>query len=163
MTVEVKTKGELTKTKIFLLKPMSTAPHCPNKGFYRILTSPCCDTWSSSRTCTCNCRARLPYLCVQQIFHTFLRKVLSSTYVGRPANLRSFLAANSTQKNFLIECSVFFCDIRDKSALFNILRQNVTIFCIGNEYVEREEIKRKWGTVESECFLKNVEKLHTVN
>ena len=55
--------------KIFLLKPISTAPHCPNNGFSRILTSPCCDTWSSSRTCTCNCRARLPYLCVQQIFH----------------------------------------------------------------------------------------------
>ena len=52
----------------------------------------------------------------------------------------------------------FFFDIRDKSALFNILRQNVTIFCIGNEYVEREEIKRKWGTVESECFFNNVEK-----
>ena len=26
----------------------------------------------------------------------------------------------------------FFCDIRDKSAVFNILRQNETIFDIGN-------------------------------
>ena len=26
----------------------------------------------------------------------------------------------------------FFCDIRDKSAVFDILRQNMTIFDIGN-------------------------------
>ena len=50
--------------KIFLLNPISTAPHCPNKGFYRLRTSPSCDTWSCW-----TCRAPLPYLCVQQIFH----------------------------------------------------------------------------------------------
>ena len=33
------------------------------------------------------------------------------------------------------------CDIRDKSSLFNIMLQNVSIFYIGNGYVEREEIK----------------------
>ena len=48
-------------------------------------------------------------------------------------NLRSFLAANLTQNYFLIAHMLsFFCDIRDKSAVFNILRQNVTIFDIGN-------------------------------
>ena len=41
-------------------------------------------------------------------------------------NLRSFLAVNSTQNYFLIARMLIFCDIRDKSAVFNILRQNVT-------------------------------------
>ena len=35
----------------------------------------------------------------------------------------------------------FFCDIRDKSAVFNILRQNVTIF--DRKWIEREEIDRE--------------------
>ena len=46
----------------------------------------------------------------------------------------------------------FFCDIRDKSAIFNILRQNMTIFDIGN-LIEREEIKRKWGNVKSKSLF----------
>ena len=47
-------------------------------------------------------------------------------------NLRSFLAVNLTQNYFLIARMLSFCDIRDKSAVFNILRQSVTIFDIGN-------------------------------
>ena len=47
-------------------------------------------------------------------------------------NLRSFLAENSTQNYFLIARMFSFCDIRDKNAVFNILRQNVTNFDIGN-------------------------------
>ena len=48
-------------------------------------------------------------------------------------NLQSFLAANLTQNHFLIAHKLsFFCDIRNKSALSNILQQNVTNFDIGN-------------------------------
>ena len=47
-------------------------------------------------------------------------------------NLRSFLAEKSTQNYFLIARMFSFCDIRDKNAVFNILRQNVTNFDIGN-------------------------------
>ena len=47
-------------------------------------------------------------------------------------NLRSFLAENSAQNYFLIARMFSFCDIRDKNAVFNILRQNVTNFDIGN-------------------------------
>ena len=43
-------------------------------------------------------------------------------------NLRSFLAENSTQNYFLIARMFSFCDICDKNAVFNILRQNVTNF-----------------------------------
>ena len=44
-----------------------------------------------------------------------------------PHNLRGFIA-NSTQHYFLIvRILSFFCEIRDKSAIFNILRQNVTV------------------------------------
>ena len=39
---------------------------------------------------------------------------------------------NSTQNYCLTARMLIFCDIRDKSAVFNILRQNVTIFDIGN-------------------------------
>ena len=47
-------------------------------------------------------------------------------------NLWSFLAANTTQNYFLIARMLSFCDIRDKRAIFNMLRQNMTIFDIGN-------------------------------
>ena len=47
-------------------------------------------------------------------------------------NLRSFLAENSTQNYFLIARKLIFCDIRDKSAVFNILRQNMTNYDRGN-------------------------------
>ena len=50
-----------------------------------------------------------------------------------PYNLQGFLASNSTQKYFLIAHMIsFFCDFGDKRAVFNISRQNVTIFDIGN-------------------------------
>ena len=52
-------------------------------------------------------------------------------YTGRH-NLWSFPAANSTQNYFLIARKLIFCDICDKSAVFNTLRQNVTNFDIGN-------------------------------
>ena len=44
---------------------------------------------------------------------------------------------------------IIFCDIRDKSAVFNILRQNVTNFDVGNgergrKWRENEEMRRKW-------------------
>ena len=59
-------------------------------------------------------------------------RCLMCTMPGRH-NLRSFLAENSTQNYFLIARMFSFCDIRDKNAVFNILRQNVTIFVISNE------------------------------
>ena len=44
-----------------------------------------------------------------------------------------FLFLYLTQNFFLIARMLSsFCDIRDKSAVFNILRQNETIFDIGN-------------------------------
>ena len=44
--------------------------------------------------------------------------------------------------------SQFLCDIRDKNAVFNILRQNVTNFDVGNgermrKWREREEMERE--------------------
>ena len=45
---------------------------------------------------------------------------------------RSFLTANLTQNYFLIARMLIFCDICDKSAVFNILQQNVRNFVIGN-------------------------------
>ena len=45
----------------------------------------------------------------------------------------------------------FFCDIHDKSAIFNISRQNVTIF-LYRKWIEREETKKKWGNVENESL-----------
>ena len=75
-------------------------------------------------------------------------------------NLRSFFAASSAQNYFPIARMLsFFCDIRDKSAIFNILRQNMTIFDIGN-LIEREEIKRKWENEESECLSISSFSLH---
>ena len=47
-------------------------------------------------------------------------------------NLRSFLAENSAQNYFLIARMFSSCDIRDKNAVFDILRQNVTNFDLGN-------------------------------
>ena len=47
-------------------------------------------------------------------------------------NLRSFPAANSTQNYFLIAHMLSFCDISNKSAVSNILQQNVTNFDVGN-------------------------------
>ena len=45
-----------------------------------------------------------------------------------------FLFLYSTQNFFLIARMLSsFCDIRDKSAVLNILRQNEKIFDIGNE------------------------------
>ena len=49
-----------------------------------------------------------------------------------PHNLRSLLAANSTQNDFLIARMLIFCDIRDKSDVLNILWQKETIFGKGN-------------------------------
>ena len=48
-------------------------------------------------------------------------------------NCQEHPEANSTQNYFLIAPMLsFFCDSSDKSAVFNILRQNETIFDIGN-------------------------------
>ena len=49
-----------------------------------------------------------------------------------PHNLLSFLTANSTPNYFLMSHMLIFCDIRNKSAVFNILQQNETIFDIEN-------------------------------
>ena len=46
----------------------------------------------------------------------------------------------------------FLCDIRDKIAVFNVLRQNMTIF-LCRKWIQRGEIKRKWGKVISLFFL----------
>ena len=64
---------------------------------------------------------------------------------------RSFLAANSAQKYFLTALILSFCDIHDKSALVNILRQNMTIYLHG-KWIDRKYIKRTWGNVESESL-----------
>ena len=37
----------------------------------------------------------------------------------------------------------FFCDIRDISAVFNILRQNMAFF-LYRKWIDREEIKKIW-------------------
>ena len=37
----------------------------------------------------------------------------------------------------------FLCDIRDKSALFNILRQNETIFDVGNGWRGRKKTENE--------------------
>ena len=52
---------------------------------------------------------------------------------------RSFLAANSAQKYFLTALILSFCDIHDKSALVNILRQNMTIYLHG-KWIDRKHI-----------------------
>ena len=49
-------------------------------------------------------------------------------YAAGPHNMQSFLAANSTQNYFFIARMIIFYDIRDKSDVFDILRQNETIF-----------------------------------
>ena len=65
--------------------------------------------------------------------------------------ISKLLDSHSSEQNyFLIARLLIFCDIHDKSAVFSILRQNETIFYIGNR--EREEIERKWGNVESESL-----------
>ena len=72
------------------------------------------------------CLAYVIYMTIAGPFLIFHR-------LEQAVNLRSFLAANLTQKYFLIaHMSSFFCDIHDRIALFNILRQNETIFDIGN-------------------------------
>ena len=62
-------------------------------------------------------------------------------------NLRSFLAANSTQNYFLIAYMI--------SSLWHS-RQKCCIYHWDNywyrKWIEREEIKRKWGKVESESL-----------
>ena len=58
-----------------------------------------------------------------------------------------------------------FCDIRDKSAVFNILQQNVMHFDVGNgkrgrKWRKREEIEREWGNVESQSLSISSFSLH---
>ena len=63
----------------------------------------------------------------------FIIQTLPQTKEGSgPHNLRRFLAANSTQNYFLIARMLIFCDIRDKSDVFNILWQKETFFDKGN-------------------------------
>ena len=50
----------------------------------------------------------------------------------RPAQLAELPRSVFDPELFPHSAYVMFCDIRDKSAVFNILRQNVTIFYIGN-------------------------------
>ena len=63
------------------------------------------------------------YLFPGQLFADLVKR-----YIPSGPNLRSFLAATSTQSYFLTARMLIFCDICDKSAVFNILRQNETIF-----------------------------------
>ena len=76
----------------------------------------------------------LKYKSNQIYRYPFYERFTALLFVCRPGrhNLRSFLAENSTQNYFLIARMFSFCDIRDKNAVFNILRQNVTNFDIGN-------------------------------
>ena len=53
---------------------------------------------------------------------------------------------------------LIFVTFAKKSAVFNILQQNETIFDIGNG--QREEIKRKWENVESESLSISSLSLH---
>ena len=73
----------------------------------------------------------------------FFANVAEYKVVAGRHNLRSFLAANSTQNYFLIAHMIIFCDIRDKSAVFNILRQNETIFKLGNGQRGRKKKEMK--------------------
>ena len=62
----------------------------------------------------------------------------------KPSSRPSQLAEHSRSPfdpELLSHSAYVFCDIRDKSAVFNILRQNETIFEEMDR--EREEIKRK--------------------
>ena len=61
---------------------------------------------------------------------------------GTTCGLRSFLVANSTQNYFLVARILSFCDIHDKSAVVNILQQNMTIY-LHRKWIDRKHIKRK--------------------
>ena len=54
---------------------------------------------------------------------------LNRYQLGRDSGGHNFLTVNSTQNYFLtVRMLSFFLDIRDKSAVFNILRQNEAIW-----------------------------------
>ena len=54
-------------------------------------------------------------------------------YISRPAQLAELLRSEFDPELFSHSAyAQFFCDIRDKSAVFNFLRQNETTFDIGN-------------------------------
>ena len=72
------------------------------------------------------------FLTLGSLLNISYATVLYCTVLAGPHNLRSFLAENSTQTYFLIAHMFSFCDICDKNAVFNILRQNLTNFDIGN-------------------------------
>ena len=70
-----------------------------------------------------------------------------SWYITGPHNLRSFLAANSTQNFFLIARRFSFLWHSQQKCWINILGQNDTIFDIGNgEGGNKEKIRkyREW-------------------
>ena len=83
-------------------------------------------------------------------------------------NLRSFLAAISTQNYFLIARMLYFCDIRDKIAVFNILQQNVTNFDVGNgergrKWRQNEEMEKEGGNGERMRKWRKREEMKRVN
>ena len=89
-------------------------------------------------------------LCDLVLLNIFLKKDIQNN----SSNLHSPYQAGTASLQRIRPRIIFsqrvcklFCDIRDKSAVFNILRQNVTIFDIGNgqrgrKQTENEEILR---------------------
>ena len=64
---------------------------------------------------------------------TLLTLLTLFSLLTRPSQLAEFSRSEFNPELFSHSAYVkFFCDIRDKSTIFNILRQNETIFDIGN-------------------------------
>ena len=73
-------------------------------------------------------------------------------------NLRSFLAANSTQNHFLIAHVKLFVTFATKVCLWHFAAKYYNFWY--RKSTEREEIKRKWGNVESESLSISSFSLH---
>ena len=76
----------------------------------------------------------------------------SGKCLGEPSQLAKLSRSEFDPELFSHSVYVkFFCDIRDKRAVFKILRQNETIFWY-RKWIGREEIDREWGNLESESL-----------
>ena len=73
-------------------------------------------------------------------------------------NLRSFLAANSTQNHFLIAHVKLFVTFATKVCLWHFATKYYNFWY--RKSTEREEIKRKWGNLESEFLSTSSFSLH---
>ena len=73
-------------------------------------------------------------------------------------NLRSFLAANSTQNHFLIAHVKLFVTFATKVCLWHFATKYYNFWY--RKSTEREEVKRKWGNLESEFLSTSSFSLH---